>query len=187
MNFDTNQFVAECRAAANTSDPVTETQSLLQRYIRQPEQLQNLMPTLDESCRSQYNDLFLGYDKVLFEDDSVTVFLVDTQPGTDQPPHNHLIDAFIGVYQGAEINRFYGRSEDGLRLAGEKTVRPGEVLPIRPDTIHAINAESPGLCRAIHIYLGSLSNIERSLFNPDTGEEITLNMDDYYRFCRASS
>lgn len=38
--------------------------------------------------------------------------------------------------------------------------------------------------RAVHVYLGALSSIDRSLFDPDTFDEEPMTVERYAEFCR---
>ena len=53
-----------------------------------------------------------------------------------------------------------------------------------PDAVHAIAAAGPEQCRAIHVYLGPISTVERSLFHPETFAEEPLTIERYAEFGR---
>ena len=42
-------------------------------------------------------------------------------------------------------------------------IETGEVLSMGPDAIHSVELGSPEASYAIHVYLGNLTNIERTL------------------------
>ena len=112
------------------------------------------LPPLDSIHAGHSGDLLLGRDRTLFEDETATVTIVETEPGHLQPPHDHAMCAVIGVFEGGERNRFYRRTGGRARLATRRVVRPAEVIALRERTVHAISAEPGETCRALHVYLG---------------------------------
>lgn len=178
MSFNLDDFVSACREAATASTPHLAVRELMQQTVSDPAAISSALAQPEKF--DQVGDMLIGHDRVVFEDESVTVFLVDTVPGHLQPPHDHQMMAVIGVYEGIENNRFFVRDATtdegpGLKQISVTSVEPGDVLPIGPDTIHAIGAEGPELCRALHVYLGALSSVSRSLFDPRTGLEEPLD------------
>lgn len=186
MSFDLDQFVADCRQAAAGDDGFEAVQLLMKQVMDNPEAVARAVPenTGEPECAG---DLVLGYEKILFEDETVTIFLVDSLATTLQPPHDHQISAVIGVYEGVERNRFFARENGGIRLAGEKHLAPGDVLGIRPDTVHAISADASGRCRALHVYLGPLSLVDRTLFDPASGKPEAFRYARYLELCAPDS
>ena len=184
--FDTEKFVVECRGAASASDPVTATRAVVRDAVRALASEVLELPSLDSVFARRSGALLLGHDRTLFEDDTVTVSVVETELGHFQPPHDHSMCAVIGVFEGGEWNRFYRRSDSRVRFATHRVVRPGEVIALRERTVHSISAERGGRCRALHVYLGPLSSRPRSLFNPDTGVEEPFDFDTYLYYVRAA-
>ena len=184
--FDTRQFVAECRDAAAASDAVTATRAVVREAIRALASGVVVLPSLDSTCARHGAGLLLGHDRTLFEDDAVTVVIVETEPGHLQPPHDHSMCAVIGVFEGGERNRFYRRTASRAQLATRRVVRPGEVIALREHTVHAISAEGGEPCRALHVYLGPLGSRPRSLFHPESGIEEPFDFDTYLYYVRAA-
>jgi predicted metal-dependent enzyme (double-stranded beta helix superfamily) len=89
--------------------------------------------------------------------------------------HNHTIFACIGQLIGQEKNIFYERDPDGtgLRVIGEKTASPGDVIQMPADAIHSI--ENPGneTSSALHVYGGDFGAVmsERSLWTSEGHEQ----------------
>ena len=184
--IDTKQFVDECRDAATASDPVTATRAVVREAVRGLASDVLELPPLESAFARRSAELMLGRDRTLFEDDTVTVTIVETEPGHFQPPHDHAMCAVIGVFEGGEWNRFYRRSADRARFATRRVVRPGEVIALRERTVHSISAEPGARCRALHVYLGPLSSRPRSLFHPETGAEEPFDFDTYMQYVRAA-
>ena len=182
--FDTRQFVTECRAAATANDAVTATRAVVREAVRALASGVVTLPPLDSIHARRGGDLLLGRDRTLFEDEEVTVAVVETEPGHLQPPHDHSMCAVIGVFEGGERNRFFRRVDDRARLATRRVVRPGEVIALRERTVHAISAEAGERCRALHVYLGPLDLRPRSLFHPETGVEEPFDFDTYLYYTR---
>ena len=182
--FDTRQFVIECRVAAEASDAVTATRAVVREAVRALAAGALALPPLNSVHALRAGDLLLGRDRTLFEDESVTVAVVETEPGHLQPPHDHSMSAVIGVFEGGERNRFFRRDGDRIRLATRRIIRPGEVIALRERTIHAIGAEAGERCRALHVYLGPLGLRPRSLFHPETGVEEPFDFDTYLYYTR---
>ena len=184
--FDTKQFVDECRDAATENDPVTATRAVVREAVRALASEVLELPPLESVFARRSAELMLGHDRTLFEDDTVTATIVETEPGHFQPPHDHAMCAVIGVFEGGEWNQFYRRSADRARFATRRVVRPGEVIALRERTVHSISAEPGARCRALHVYLGPLSSRPRSLFHPETGAEEPFDFDTYMQYVRAA-
>ena len=184
MPFDTRQFVSECREAALAADPVTATRAVVREAVRALASGLVNLPPLDSIYARSSNSLLLGHDRTLFEDNMATVTIVETEPGHFQPPHDHSMCAVIGVFEGSERNRFYRRTGGRARLATRRVVRSAEVIALRERTVHAISAEGGERCRALHVYLGSLSSRPRSLFHPESGLEEPFDFDTYLYYVR---
>ena len=66
----------------------------------------------------------------------------------------------------------YRAGKSGLSHVATKNLAPGEVLSLGRDGIHAVQALGVKPSEAIHLYLGELTTVERSLFDWDTGEQM---------------
>lgn len=161
-------FVIACRGAASSPDALTEVRSLLTGLVADPARLADRIPTPPPGeCG------LCGADITLFEDDDVTIIVVHSRPGMIQPPHDHSMPALIGVYEGGESQRFFRRdatADDALVQTPGRTIHSGEVLSLGSSTIHAISTSDDRWSRAVHVYLGPLSSVDRSLFDPATSQ-----------------
>ena len=88
--FDTRQFVTECRDAASASDAVTATRAVVREAVRALASGVATLPPLDSIYARRGGGFLLGRDRTLFEDEAVTVVVVETEPGHLQPPHDSL-------------------------------------------------------------------------------------------------
>ena len=173
--FNLDNFVQELRAAAVTDDAIIRVRQLMTDAFRDPESIQMGMPHFD-------ND-----DEVIFEDDSVSIWFVRFVPGLHVPPHDHQTTATIGVYEGAEDNHFYLRESDRLVHKTSKRVGPGDVIALKPEGIHSVEAAAGAQSCGIHVYLAKLTTIERSLFDWGSGEACPFTDENYERMKRVTA
>ena len=160
-------FVQELRAAALAEEPVTRVRELMTQAFQDPEAIRASMPAYDSD------------DEMLFEDDSVSIWFVRFVPGLHVPPHDHQTTATIGVYEGVEDNHFYLREPGRLVHKTTRCVDPGEVIALKADGIHSVEAANGEQSCGIHVYLAKLTTIERSLFDRDSGEARPFNDENY--------
>lgn len=172
-----HQFVADCRAAATTDSAVVDIAQRLEALLTDPEAVADAAGPLPSPLPD------VGLDETLYEDDDLTVMLVTTTPGIDQPPHDHAMAAIIGVFAGCEDQRFFVRLPTGLKAITGRSIETGAVLTLGRKSIHAISAPGPEPSRAVHVYLGRLATQDRSLFHPENFVEEPLTIDRYNEYC----
>jgi len=112
------------------------------------------------------------------------VMVIGTLPGVIQPPHNHEMVAMIGVFEGCEEHRLWARTDDGIESVAGRLLEAGEVMVLGEQAIHAISSPEHQDARAIHVYLGNISDVDRSVFDPEKIEEHPFESDRYDAFCR---
>jgi predicted metal-dependent enzyme (double-stranded beta helix superfamily) len=173
--FNLDLFVSQLRTAASESDAKSRVRKLMDEAFKNPAVIKAAMP--------EYSD----DDVLLFEDETVSIWVVRFVPDLHVPPHDHQTTATIGVYDGAEINHFYLRQADLLVRKTSKRVGPGDVISIKPEGIHSVVAADSSYCCGIHVYLGPLTTIERSLFDWESGEPCPYTDDNYDQMKRVSS
>lgn len=166
-DFNLDDFIQQLRAASRKSEPVKKVRDLMSAAFRDPQAIKDVMPAFE-------ND-----DEVLFEDDSVSIWFVRFMPGLHVPPHDHQTTATIGVYEGAEDNHFYLREDGQLVHKTTKRVGPGDVIALKPDGIHSVEAADGSQSCGIHVYLARLTTIERSLFDWETGAAMPFTDENY--------
>ena len=110
-------------------------------------------------------------DMLIHRAPDLTILKAAVPPKFKSPPHNHLMWAVIGVYDGQENNYFYRRSGNGLEAAGGKQVHQSDVLVLGEDVIHAIENPLDHTLFAIHVYGGDLPAAPRRMWNPFTMQE----------------
>ena len=154
-SFAVDDLLRSLREAAGGPDASAEVRRIMDAAFIDPGTVATGMPAFDED------------DTVLFEDDTVSIWHCRFQPGTAVPPHDHQTSAVIGVYAGVERNDFFKVGDEGGIVVGEAIeMSPGSVLSIGPSAIHTVECTSETPSRGIHVYLGPLTRIERTLFDP---------------------
>ena len=124
---------------------------------------------------------------ILFEDEKISIWHCRFQPDLHVPPHDHQTPAIIGLYEGTERNSFYEVESDQLVLKGSKDSKPGDVLTIGPEGIHSVEAVGDVPCVGIHVYLSSLTTIERSLFDWSSGAALPFTDENYDKMKKVDS
>jgi predicted metal-dependent enzyme (double-stranded beta helix superfamily) len=166
-SFDIDQFILNLRAAAKETGAVVRVRHLMDEAFKNPTAIEAAMPD------------YATDDEILFEDDSVSIWFCRFVPGLHVPPHDHQTTATIGVYRGAEDNHFYLREGDQLVQKSTRRIGVGEVISIKPDGIHSVEAANQSPSLAIHVYLARLTTIERSLFDWDDGNACPFTDENY--------
>ena len=169
-NFDLDALVSRLKSAVKAESPSASIKEILQEEMDDPVRVVKGMPHFDED------------DVVLFEDDSISIWFCRFRPGTTVPPHDHQMVATIGVYSGAERNDFFENDPNGtIRKSSEVILSAGDVLQIGPSAIHAVGCASSDPCCGIHVYLGRLTEVDRSLFDIPNGEKLKFTDQNYER------
>ena len=88
--------------------------------------------------------------------------------------------------EGAEDNHFYLCESGRLVHKTSKRVGPGDVIALKPDGIHSVEAAGGEQSCGIHVYLAKLTTIERSLFDWDSGEACPFTDENYDRMKRVT-
>ena len=165
-----DQLITNLKAAARGPDAAAAVHALLADFVRDPARAKAAMPAYQED------------DVIIFEDDTVSIWFCRFQPGAVVPPHDHKMSATIGVYQGVERNDLYDRDDKGLPVLQSSTDIPaGQVVQIASDAIHGVTCTSQNPSEALHVYLGALTAVDRSLFDVDAGQELPFTDAHYNR------
>lgn len=172
--FDLDALVSRLRAAASGASARAEIKTILEETVKDPDHVRAGMPDFEEN------------DVILYEDDAVSIWHCRFMPGVAVPAHDHQMSATIAVYRGIERNDFFAAGSEGeISKSSEVTLAAGDVLQIGPSAIHAVACTSEEPCCGIHVYLGRLTTVERSLFDTKKGEVMSYSDDNYNRLTRA--
>ena len=173
MTFSLTEFVQSARSAAAHTRPVSAVKSLMSRTFVDPQAICNAIGSS------------ISVDECLYEDNEVSVYWVRFEPNELVPPHNHKMPAFLGVYEGSEVNLLYRQSESGeLELTKHRVLKPGDTMSIGGDGIHAVHTEDAHPSLGLHIYLGRLSTVSRELFDSETGQSMPFTDENYQALVR---
>lgn len=175
MSFTFDGFVEAARNAASESDANLAVRDVLQQYTADPEAI--IRATPDD-----------GQDEaLLFEDETVSIWRCLFRPYVVMPPHEHKLEVHIATYAGGEKNILFQRRDGRLQFQATKIVRPGDVLTLDEDCIHAVTADGDQPSLALHIYMGPLMQLDRGLFDWDSGERIDFTLAHFDAMKRSSS
>ncbi len=159
--FDTDRFVADCRAANAEDEAHKAVQGVIAKAVADSSAV---LQGLGEPQRA-------GVQK-LYHSDELTVLNVIWGPHMTLMPHNHEMWAVIGVYTGREDNIFWRRlperGDGKIRAAGAKELCVGDVVPLGRDIVHSVTNPIPRLTGAIHVYGGDFFGTPRSEWDPET-------------------
>ena len=129
---------------------------------------------LDPSCAQEHPEYYQQYLLYLDADERFSVVSFVWGPGQATPIHDHTVWGAIGMLRGAECERAYAISSDGLPVADsdENTLQPGDVSLVSPTIgdVHQVrNAFDDRVSISIHIYGGNIGKISRHVFPPAGG------------------
>ena len=96
---------------------------------------------------------------------SLTIYHITLSPGLQYPPHNHLMDALIGIYKGGETNFVYPVADGKLEVPERRDFTAPAVVHLPPHAVHSVANTGSARSGALHVYLGDLSRAARQLWN----------------------
>lgn len=167
LNVD--DIVARLRAAAVAEDATKQVRGIVEEVVADP-----------EAAARAFGDP--GDDVILFEDDTVSIWYCHFHPGMSVPAHDHQMSATIGVFRGRERNDlFEADPAGGIRKSSEVFLGAGDVFAIGPSAIHSVTCVSEEPCNGLHVYLGELTTVDRTLFDIDTGASMRFDDANYER------
>lgn len=174
--FDTDQLIADCRAALVESDAHAAVTEVVRRAVRDPG------PVL-----RAWGEPGLAGIQTIHQAADLTILNVTWGPGMKLHPHNHEMWAVIGVYGGREDNTFYRRSESGLTTHGTKVLETRDTIALGEPIIHSVRNPLEQLTAAIHVYGGDFFETARSEWDPETFEERPYDVEHTLQIFEASN
>jgi hypothetical protein len=177
--FDTERFVADCRAAFAADPSPKAIHEVVARAMSEPAAV---FKGLGEPKRPEI--------RALFHSETLTILNVVWPPGYIVAPHDHHMWAVIGVYAGREDNVFWRRirgEPSRIEAAGATALCARDTVPLGTDIIHSVINPIDRLSGAIHIYGGDFFATERSKWDSLTLQEGRSDREEARRnFERAS-
>jgi predicted metal-dependent enzyme (double-stranded beta helix superfamily) len=162
--FDTDQFIADCRAAAVETNNHTAVHEIVSRAVSEPDAV---LQTLGEPKSGGVHKIYHG--------DDLTIINVVWSPFMTILPHNHEMWAVIGVYTGREDNIYWRRVPDAengyIEAAGARSLGLSDAAPLGRDIIHSVTNPLKRFTGAIHVYGGDFFDVERSEWDPESHTE----------------
>jgi 3-mercaptopropionate dioxygenase len=110
------------------------------------------------------------------QDPDLCIFSMVVPPHSATRVHNHLTDGWVGLVQGAQIERKYVRRDDGhrpgyaeLELIASEPIGLGELTWLKhPDEdIHQVITASDVPSVSLHVLCNDLGTVERQSFEPE--------------------
>jgi 3-mercaptopropionate dioxygenase len=110
------------------------------------------------------------------QDPDLCIFSMVVMPDEATKVHNHLTDGWVGLVQGAQVERKFRRLDDGsepgrarLELVSQDPIRLGELTPLKhPDEdIHQVLTASDVPSVSLHVLCNDLGTVEREAFDPE--------------------
>jgi predicted metal-dependent enzyme (double-stranded beta helix superfamily) len=142
--------------ASTRSDPLNTLADVLSTYVQRFHSMGSL---LQEALEDEI---------LLHVSPSLTIYHITLSPGIQYPPHNHLMDALVGIYKGSEMNFIYSPERGGgVAAATRQHVRAPSVIHMDANTVHAVANIGSGRSGALHVYLGDLPGTRRQLWAAD--------------------
>ncbi|WNC73205.1 hypothetical protein RGQ13_04240 [Thalassotalea psychrophila] len=172
-NFNLEQFIADARKAAISENPINAAETLMQTTVADCKGVIANMPAIAE-C-----------ERMLFEDETVSIWYCRFEPNLIVPAHDHQMHVVVGVYQGIEEHSFFDNSNGEYKEVKSLNIGAAQVTKLSPNQIHTVTATKTA-SHALHIYLGKLSTVERSLFEFESGNEIPFSVENYEKLAQVN-
>lgn len=175
MGFSFDGYVDAVRKAIASDNPNAAVRATLAEIVADPDPIIAATP-VD------------GEDEInLYEDDTVSIWHCRFKPHVLMPPHEHLLDVHIAGYSDGEKSIMF-KCENG-KLVHDRTiiVRPGDVVSLKKDEMHAVTAEGDQPSLALHVYMGPLNSLKLGLFDWVTGERVDFSQENFDKMKRPAS
>jgi len=174
--FETDQLVADCRAALTEPSPQHAIKEIVERAVSMPSEV---VRSLGVPARAEM--------VTLHRSPELTVLNLIWGPGMFLYPHDHRMWAVIGLYGGREDNLFYRRTAQGLVAAGGRDLQRSDTVLLGENVIHSVENPLGSFTGAIHVYGGDFFGVPRSEWDPTTLEERPYDVENVKRLFQESN
>jgi predicted metal-dependent enzyme (double-stranded beta helix superfamily) len=179
MTIKVRDLVALCAKAAESSDAMAAVRAVVESLGGDLKAIERALEYVSGTGGNA--------GQVFYRSPEMTMLKVCFPNGRRTPPHDHGTWATILLLSGGEKNTLY-RSDNGkLRKAGEVTLEPGSILPMREETVHVAECLGDSPAIGLHVYGGDIFTLSRRMWNPETLEEHKLDWTLYERFAQIAS
>lgn len=105
---------------------------------------------------------------VIHRSNELTIFAAHWTPQMNLLPHDHMMEAIIGIYTGREDNIIWQRGPEGIEAIGANCLFEGDVAALPADAIHSVTNPLLRFTGGIHIYDGDFFATPRHQWDPET-------------------
>jgi predicted metal-dependent enzyme (double-stranded beta helix superfamily) len=118
----------------------------------------------------------------------LSILKVNFPNGRRTPPHDHGTWATILLLAGGERNTVYRRGADG-RLVRDRVVelKPGDIIHVPADCAHVAECAGSEPAIGLHVYGANVLGVERSMWDPETMQELPLDWTQYEPLAQKAS
>ena len=159
--------IDEIVAAASAPDRLKRIALALRAIVARAHVLDALMHEVDDD------------EVVLHASDTLTIYHLTLTPGLQYPPHDHGMDALIGLYRGSETNFVYPKSDGRLCVPERREATAPAVIHLAPEVVHAVANTGASRSGALHVYLGDLPRARRRMWRFSGGRSSPFDNDRY--------
>jgi len=158
--FDKDRFIQECIEAIPEGQ--LAIRDIVLRALAEP---RALMASLGEPVQAGIQTLYRSKE--------LTILNFAWAPYMSLMPHNHQMNALIGIYAGREDNIFWRRKGGQIEAAGAKSLGIGDIATLGEDVIHSVLNPTGKMTCALHVYGGDFFEPDepRSEWDPETLDE----------------
>ena len=110
---------------------------------------------------------------------NLTIYHITLSPGLQYPPHNHLMDALIGIYKGSETNFIYPIIGSEIDVPERQDIAAPAVMHMPPHIVHSVANTGNARSGALHVYLGNLPAAHRHLWDLESNQAEPFDNDRY--------
>lgn len=156
MGFDLESFAASCKRAMDGAEDRHAGLRSTMASLLASHSTAEVVATLEAAIPAGAD---IG-EMIVHQSDELTLLYGRIPPRFQSGIHDHTVFACIAQLVGQEKNTFFEPDGDGLRVAGERTISPGEILDLPAEAIHCI--ENPGheTGSALHAYGGDFRAVQ---------------------------
>jgi len=116
---------------------------------------------------------------LLHASENLTIYHITLSPGLQYPPHNHLMDAFIGIYKGGETNFVYPVDAGKLGGPERRDSTAPALVHLPAHIVHSVANTGSTRSGALHVYLGDLPRTRRQLWDLSRNQAESFDNERY--------
>jgi len=153
--------------AAQSPDPLERIKAVLR-------DITNRLHALGALVHEEKDD-----EVLLHASQNLTIYHITLSPGLQYPPHNHLMDALIGIYRGSETNFVYPVAAGKLEDPERRDVIAPALVHLPSHAVHSVANTGSARSGALHVYLGNLPRTRRQLWSLPSNQVESFDNERY--------